>query len=842
MKLIKKNILDLQSIPKNTQWLLLAAAFVLVLIMLTLVLTGHKSTTIIEDDTQPHLIMNPDSKSIDWTDTPVNETITETITIGANVPVKIVSVDLSPKIKGLNQPQETCSNIGNIDQKIKCTIKITYNPKLEQMSQNATLSINWHAENDSDTMQSTDTIEFIIGAKNTKPMLIHESQPEQKTDTKPVKESENIQSIESESESVQPTTVIKTNTVPSTPIANIEINDDDIIEDEILNDAIIETPISKKANPKENVKQNIVPRAESCSDFAFPGYDPTGKQIGWIRPDKGTYYFHPFSDKKCDTPTGKYNPDTGIIFDINNAGKKIGTDADHIGRSTIRTSGVLPKLSDTPNTKSGNRARQLSSDELQTGGGMSRFDPNATDEKNTGRSIKPGLNITLKQDTTIVGTSGTARFSSDPFDRTFVLRQYKPIPATIVSEVRADPSLYDGKTKSLPVRATVDRNVYSDNGRTIIIPTGTLLLGYVNGEIPGPYKSIGRMNISWYQFILPNGVEFNFDGDPETDPFSGDSQGRSGVPGHGSTDYVQQMVMPMLTAIIPAAVNMIAPISDKFVNQINLDNNTVVQSGTVRSSELAKNEIVTAWNKVAQKLMVDMLDNTVPPFSIAAGTRITVYTPEDLVITCGKDDSKKCSVNNVKATSKKESSTRATWSHQGKKVANDGSWTGQVASLDLEQFCMKNPKDENARTAKPYADIAGDIEKLGYSYNTIAMYCQASQYEAINNVKQKAVYQNQQSSSNQNSIAAIGGGEIGTKKYNENVLGLKYDENGAIENPFAKPATPESEPQAATITCEDGTVPDTNGCCTGEIYTDMGEQGFNCCPETGGDCFPPIPM
>ncbi len=162
--------------------------------------------------------------------------------------------------------------------------------------------------------------------------------------------------------------------------------------------------------------------------------------------------------------------------------------------------------------------------------------------------------------------------------------------------------------------------------------------------------------------------------------------------------------------------------------------------------------------------------------------------------------------------------------------------------LDLEQFCMKNPNDKNAKIARPYTDIAGDIEKLGYSYNTIAMYCQASQYEAINSVKQKAVYQNQQSSSNQNSIASIGGGEIGTKKYNENVLGLKYDENGAIENPFAKPAAPESEPQAATITCEDGTVPDTNGCCTGEIYTDMGEQGFNCCPETGGDCFPPIPM
>ena len=40
--------------------------------------------------------------------------------------------------------------------------------------------------------------------------------------------------------------------------------------------------------------------------------------------------------------------------------------------------------------------------------------------------------------------------------------------------------------------------------------------------------------------------------------------------------------------------------------------------------------------------------------------------------------------------------------------------------------------------------------------------------------------------------------------------------------------------------CPDGTAPDINGCCAGEIYTNMGDKGFNCCPETGGDCFPPL--
>lgn len=42
------------------------------------------------------------------------------------------------------------------------------------------------------------------------------------------------------------------------------------------------------------------------------------------------------------------------------------------------------------------------------------------------------------------------------------------------------------------------------------------------------------------------------------------------------------------------------------------------------------------------------------------------------------------------------------------------------------------------------------------------------------------------------------------------------------------------------VVCLDGTTPDKHGCCSGEIYTDMGDLGFNCCPEVGGDCFPPL--
>lgn len=40
--------------------------------------------------------------------------------------------------------------------------------------------------------------------------------------------------------------------------------------------------------------------------------------------------------------------------------------------------------------------------------------------------------------------------------------------------------------------------------------------------------------------------------------------------------------------------------------------------------------------------------------------------------------------------------------------------------------------------------------------------------------------------------------------------------------------------------CADGTKPNKYGCCTDEIFRDMGGMNFACCPKSGGDCFPPI--
>ena len=775
MKKLKQQISELlKNTPKHFQWILLGIAFVVVLILLTLLIGGNKEKTKIIDPVENVPVDIKITPSIiNWADTLVGDIREQQIAVTANSAINIKSFNVPVSVQGLDVTN-TCEAAGFIDTELDCYINLIYEPTYEMAAKTIPLELEWYSAQATPEMSEIFTIEVTVGAIESefnapKPVVVPEPEPEPEPEPKPIEKA----------------------------IKTIASGD----------------PFEK---PKREEKY-----AEPCSEFAFAGYNLSGTQSGWIKPEDGAYYFHPFSDTDCSDPTGIYNPDSGLIMDIDNRGRKIGTDAEHIGYVAI-SGGRPPELSNKPAVRPVNRARQNTA---PRGSGGSSF----ANINNNGIIVQPA-----KETDVTYGTTGTAVVSTQPYDRSFILRQFKPIPATIVSDVRADIKLLQSEG-SLPVRATVDRNVYADNGRTVILPAGTLMMGYVTGEIPGPYKAIGRMEIKWYQFILPNGVEFNFaDGE---DPFSADAQGRVGVPGRGSTDYLEQFFMPMVTAFVPAAINLINPVADAFVNQIDLDSNTVVQSGTMRSSELAKNEIITAWNQVAQKLMVDMLDNTVPPFTIAAGTRITVYSPVDLQVACTTND--KCKFeerDNSNATQRK---TRRDWgkdgdvNNMGVTPANDGSWIGQTRSFQADEYCKLG--DDGLYRVKEECSGAG-TGKLnscgGYSYATLKLWCDSLNYQSKKALQYEA-YKADQSAQYQQKIEDLGG--IGTQQYNEEILGVKYDAEGHVMNPY------ESAPKAeAGLTCEDGTPPDQYGCCTGEIYTDMGEDGFNCCPETGGDCFPPL--
>lgn len=812
MKNLKQQFKEFKdNTPKHIQWILLGAAFVVVIILLALLL-GHKSNNTPTEKMNENLSFEADPQSVDLTGIEVGKTENENITVSVSAPVIIKDIDI--KADGI-KTTDNCRD-GATD---LCIIKVIYKPMFVQKETEATLKINWYVESQPEIVKTQEVVVKYSSWKKEEPKKV-----EPVVEKKPV---------------VAPKPVV------------IEPEEDEEEPQPIIEKAAKEIKTVAVKNPLKEKDEFVLP-PEKCSEFAIPGYDQSGRQIGWIKPERGANYFHPFSDKDCSNPTGKYDIATGVITSLKD-GSKIGTDSDHIGYRNVRSRNLsVPKLASPRSSVAPTSNGTFGEGAVWETGGKTYDNEHAMRNLFNDDWEKWGEK---KYDYKALQGSATAESvtSSRPYDRTFILRQFKPIPATIVSEVRADPSVYGcsktvsgkcepSKNHSIPVRATVDRNVYSDDGRTIILPTGTLLMGYLDGNLPGPYQAFGRMNIKWYQFIRPDGVEFNFESDDQ-DPYSADAQGRMGVPGHGSTDYVEQMVMPILTSLVPAAVNMISPIADTVINQIDLDNNTVVQSGTIRSSEMAKQEIINTWNKITQKLLVDAIDNTVPPFSIAAGTRINVFSPVDLIVTCDAEDNpgKKCAFTTY------GSEKRRSWASLKDKVeinTNDPSWIGQVRSFNLIEYC---DTDKNGKVT-----IKNNWAESGYDYRTVYMYCESQNYQAKNNAKQAAYNESVKTQAaekygdvqfNQTKGTFVQSGTDEQKKaYNTEVLGLKYDDNDNIVNPWAKPNDFVAEEAAAeeVLTCDDGNAPDANGCCAGETYTDMGAAGFNCCPDSGGDCFPPI--
>jgi len=61
-----------------------------------------------------------------------------------------------------------------------------------------------------------------------------------------------------------------------------------------------------------------------------------------------------------------------------------------------------------------------------------------------------------------------------------------------------------------------------------------------------------------------------------------------------------------------------------------------------------------------------------------------------------------------------------------------------------------------------------------------------------------------------------------------------------ISEPVSVISDEEFNANLAAGLCGDGTKPNKFGCCADEVFRDMGNTVFACCPRSGGDCFPPI--
>ncbi len=208
--------------------------------------------------------------------------------------------------------------------------------------------------------------------------------------------------------------------------------------------------------------------------------------------------------------------------------------------------------------------------------------------------------------------------STYPVNRTRMITADRFIPA--VMETTVSSEIPGGR-----MTAIIENNVYSAEGRNILIPAGSRTIG--------TYEGLGktgneRLNVTWSRIITPSGVGISVDS-PGADPM-----GRTGLVGDVDNRYFDRYIVPLLVTSMGIAANY--AVSPDQVQQTTFGGITDGFLGTVTSETLSKETVAgrqfaAAMLEISKQIIEENIEIG-PIVTIPGGTRFTIMPTRDLVL------------------------------------------------------------------------------------------------------------------------------------------------------------------------------------------------------------------
>lgn len=186
----------------------------------------------------------------------------------------------------------------------------------------------------------------------------------------------------------------------------------------------------------------------------------------------------------------------------------------------------------------------------------------------------------------------------------------KPIPAVIARSIDSN--------NPAPVTAYVERNVYAEAGRNVIIPAGSRLMGTLGGVTASTESASesAKVQITWERLVRPDGVTFVFQG------LTGDAQGRGGALGYLDQQLFKKYTLPLATVLLTSASSYLLASPDD-------NNSSETESSRQQAANDARQNFLDQMNQIFQMILNDKT-NIRPLTYVPAGTRIIVYPNVDL--------------------------------------------------------------------------------------------------------------------------------------------------------------------------------------------------------------------
>ncbi|MES1198446.1 MAG: TrbI/VirB10 family protein [Pseudomonadota bacterium] len=184
--------------------------------------------------------------------------------------------------------------------------------------------------------------------------------------------------------------------------------------------------------------------------------------------------------------------------------------------------------------------------------------------------------------------AGEAR-ATPPGDLSQIVPEGAVIPAVLETALNSDLPGY--------TRALVSRDVLSFDGKNVLIPRGSRLIGQYRSAVA---LGQSRAFVVWTRLVRPDGVNIQL-ADPGTDAL-----GRGGLEGHVDTHFMRRFGGAILLTLLSAGANAVASSNDA---------NTAVIIGSTQSLG-------------AQT--VGQTQNVAPTVDVPQGTPIRIFVTRDL--------------------------------------------------------------------------------------------------------------------------------------------------------------------------------------------------------------------
>jgi len=207
-------------------------------------------------------------------------------------------------------------------------------------------------------------------------------------------------------------------------------------------------------------------------------------------------------------------------------------------------------------------------------------------------------------------------------DRSAKARQIERIDAMIPEGTLIPGILETAINSDLPgqIRAITSQDVYSFDGRRVLIPTGTRLIGEYQSEVTRGQK---RIFVIWTRLIRDDGVSVRLNS------IGTDSLGRSGLTGHVDNKYRERFGASIMLSIVGGAASYLTGYSSQEASDNSDD--------AARGEEIARETIAQTFSDMANTVLSENL--RIPPtISVSQGERIFVYVRQDLDFSAIYDD------------------------------------------------------------------------------------------------------------------------------------------------------------------------------------------------------------